>query len=267
MHPAHVLGVAAVLCAASPALADPFGAFRSGTTVRLRNATASTDANRRSTGGVSLTKAAGTLDFDVAASDLGIPLPITAHLRGEPIGDALVSYSFSWSGSLVLDRAHTLTGLTGALYARFAPVPGTRASVGNVEMDVLPIVSTITATGNWGRTVVSVEEASLDGGYPTVPLARYARTESSTICSSPRSSTTLSLSIEIGAAAPASGEWVFVKSANHRGLALPTVVFVPAGKRSATFRGTIAPSFAGTVHTIARAGGRTLTLDLAVNRC
>ena len=49
---------------------------------------------------------AGTLDFDIAASDLGIPLPITVRLRSAPIGGALVSYSLSWSGSVVLDRVH-----------------------------------------------------------------------------------------------------------------------------------------------------------------
>jgi hypothetical protein len=266
MHRVRVLGVAVGLCASSAALADPIDAFKSGTTLRLRFAKVQADHHRWAASGISLIKAADTLDLDLRATDLGVPLPTTIHLRGDLIGNGIVVYSFTWSGIIPVDRERTLTDATGALFARVSAAPGDR-STGTVAVDVLPSLSTITLTGNWGKTLVTVEQTSLDGGFPPAPLARYARTESAAICSSPRSPVSLPLYVEIDGVAPPWGQWVFLKSSDHPGLALPAIVPIPAGKRSNVFHGTIAPSFAGTVHTIAQASGREVSLDLHVDRC
>jgi hypothetical protein len=268
MQPTHVIAAlvaAAGLCIGASAHADPVSDFTFGTTVYLRTATLDLDGNKTSTGGIALTKPANTLTFDVAAAAIGSPLPITLHLVGAPLSGNLVQYTFSWNGNVDVDgQGHMLTAANGSFVAAMTATPGDLNAIGNVAVDILPVVSYINATGDWGTKTLFVDHASFYGGYLPATLAAYGQSDNAEICSD-TTAVQVPMYVRLDNPAPPTGQWVFLTSAFHQGLSLPPIVVVPPGQKSRVFNATVAPNFAGTVHTTATSGGGIATLDIEVD--
>lgn len=232
----------------------------------MRFATINLDGNRTSTGGIKLGKPPGVLDFDIAAADLGATLPITVHLVGLKLANNLVQYTFNWSGNVDIDgQGHMLTAASGVFLAQFSSVPGDQNAIGNVEIDVVPMGSSILATGDWGTKTLFVDQASFYGGYLPATLSSYTTADNSENCSSSTSDTPLPLIAQINSPAPPSGQWVFLTSAYHQGLSLPPIVVIPPNKKIVQFNATVAKDFVGIVHTTATSGGGVATLDVQVD--
>lgn len=270
MPRARVLGALATmagLCIASSALADPVSDFSFGTTLYLRSATANLDGNLTATGGISLTKPANTLNFSLSASDIGLALPITLHFVGNPIGNNVVQYSFNevFSPGVDIDgNGHLLTAASGFIFAQFSAVPGLQSAIGNVVIDVMPGASLINATGDWGTKAILIQNASFYGGFLPASLKSFVLSKADPICSD-TAPVEVALAVNLNNPAPPTGQWVFLTSAYHQGLAVPPIVVIQPGKTSKVFNATVAPNFVGIVHTTAMAGGGIGTRDIEVD--
>lgn len=260
------LAITAGLCIASPVHADPVSDFSFGTILYLRSATANLDGQATSTGGLSLSKPANTLNFSVAASAVGLALPITLHFVGVPLGGGIVSYSFNevFSPGVDVDGdGHLLTAATGTFLAQFTAVPGKQAALGNVLITVLPIVSFINATGAWGTKTIFIQNASFYGGFLPASLNSFVLSKADPICSD-TTPVQVPVAVSLNNPAPPVGQVVSLTSAYHQGLSLPANVILSPGQTSRVFNATVAPNFAGVVHTTAAAGGSIGSIDIEV---
>jgi hypothetical protein len=264
---------AALLVATASAHADPITDFMIGTTVYLRNGSATIDDLTHTTGGVALTKPANTLSFNLSASALGVPLPIVAHLTGTQLGTNLVQFTFDesygGSGLLLVDGVH-LTHATGTITAAVSYVPGTTgplcngaACLGDVLLDVLPPMSSIHVQGDFGDTFIAINYAQLIGGV-AVPRLKSFYYAGDPVCSKP-TPTTAYLSVRLAGPSPSPGTQVVLHSAFPAGVSVPLLQSVLAGHDSTTVTATIAPSFFGIVHIAAAAGGAMGFVDLEVD--
>lgn len=258
--------VAAVgLCAAASAHADPISDFTFGTTVYLRSATLALDGNEVSTGGIALTKPANTLTFDVPASAVGSPLPITLHLVGTKVGPNLVQYTFSWSGNVDVDgEGHMLTYAYGFFQAKVTAAPPDVNAIGNVSLEVQPYISYIVAQGDWGSKMLYVFQGSFYGGFLPAALSKYGKSGNDVVCSD-TTPVKVPMYVDLDNPAPPTGQWVFVTSAYHQGVSVPPIVVVPPGKSFTLFDASVAPGFTGTVSTMAVSGGSLATYQLEID--
>jgi hypothetical protein len=269
MRLSRVLGALAIfagLCATSHSHADPISDFSFGTTLYLRSATANLDGHRTATGGIPLSKPANTLNFNVTAASIGLSWPITLHLTGVPIGGNLVRYTFSETFSPAIDidgHGHMLTAATGNFFAKFSTVPGLQTAIGNVLIDTVPGLNFVNATGDWGTKTIFIEDASFYGGFLPATLKTFVQSDWDPVCSDV-TPVQVPLAVNLNNPAPPTGQWVFLNSAYHLGLAVPAIVVISPGKTSKVFNATVAPNFHGTVHLTAAAGGGMGTLDVEV---
>jgi hypothetical protein len=266
MQGKHLISVAVVgLCAAASAHADPISDFKFGTTVHVRSASITVDDNQVATGGISITKPANTLTFDVPASAIGSPLPITLHLVGTQVGPNVVQYTFNWSGNVDIDgEGDMLTYAYGFFLATFTPAPPDVHTFGNVAIEVTPFTSYIVAQGDWGTKMLYVTRGSFYGGFLPATLSGYGRSSNDVVCSD-TTPVKVKMYADINNPAPPTGQWVFLTSAYHQGVSVPPIVVVPPGKKFVLFDATVAPSFSGTVSTMAVSGGGIGTYQLEID--
>jgi hypothetical protein len=256
----------ALVAAARPAQADAVDDFRNGTTILLRMVGANAGNGVRAGGGVAIGKAAGTLDFALAATDLGMPVAITMHLHGSSLGGGRVVYTVddSYSPAVDIGGGHSLTQITGTLVANVARLPGTATpQIGDVRLLIRPS-SYLYATGDWGTQTIAITNADLIGGIPQPSLSALVENGDYLVCSD-SVETTQPLAVWLADVAQTGGAAVDLKGPFHGGVALPRSVVVPPGKRSVVATARIAPNFVGTVHLTAAATGVTQALDLTVH--
>ena len=257
----------ALLMIARPAHADAVADFKTGTTVVLRAASVDLGKGELSSSGSGpIRKSAGTLDFSVEASDLGVPLPITIRLRGSSLGGGWILYTVdeSYSPTLDLGGGHSLSRVTGRVYAIGNPLPGTnREQLGNVKL-TLAASSYLDARGDWGTLRIAIKQLELIGGVPQPSLDAFADT-GGLICSDDRVATEHAFSVSLSGVAQANGATVQLVSPRADGVRLPSALIVPAGHRSNRIGARIAPGFVGTVRLSAAAGGVTRSLEVSVH--
>ena len=268
-HPLHV-AVLAVLAAGRTASADAVDDFQAGGVVAVASATVDFGRGpKTSTGSAGIRKVAGTLDLVLQASDLGVDLPITLHLRGTVLRDRQIAYTIdeTFSPAVDLGDGTKLARLTGQFYVRAAPVPGTaKQDLGNValRLDGQDSRSALTAEGTWGRLAIAIGQLELLGGVAQPPLAAFVDAAGVTICSD-RIATTHIFEVSLSGVATANGAVVELSSPFGAGVHLPGGIVVRAGNRSASVAARIEPNFVGTVRLAAAAGAAVQALAVVVH--
>jgi hypothetical protein len=256
---------ASAIGASTAAHADPVGDFTFGTTLYLRGATVDLDGNKTATGGITMSKPANTLTFDVPASAIGSPLPITLHMVGVPLDPNLILYTFNWSGNVDVDgNGHMLTSATGSMFLKAYHTPGEINAIGNVSLVAMPNVSNMVATGDWGTKTLLITDARFYGGYLPASLAGYGLSDDAEICSGKKSKP-VQMYVTLNNPAGPKGQVVFMTTGYHQGVSVPPLVVVPPGKKTKLFHATIAAGFTGLVHTTAAGGGGVGATDVQVD--
>ena len=265
-HPLH-LALLAVLAAGRTARADAVGDFQAGGVLAVASATVDFGGGpKTSPGSGGIRKQAGTLDLVLQGADLGVDLPITLHLRGTVLRDRQIAYRIdeTFAPALDLGGGTTLARLSGNLYLRAAPLPGTAThDVGNVALR-LAGRSALTAEGTWGRLEIAIGQLELLGGVAQPPLAAFVDRSGATICSD-RVATTHAFEVSLSGAALANGAVVELASPFGAGVHLPGGTVVRPGQRTASVAARIEPNFVGTVRLAAAAGGSVQALAVVVH--
>jgi hypothetical protein len=252
-----------VLAGVHTAHADALADFQTGGSVRLSGATVDLgNGSRSSTGSVVIAKKAGSLDFAIQAQDLGVKLPVTVHLHGRPIGGDVIDYAIAETYSKIdLGGGHWLSGIDGHVYVVARPARGSsKQEVGNVKM-VLARASSVTASTDFGKVPIAITQFDVLGGI-TQPALESFKGAGPTVCSG-KTLINYRIDVTLVGYATASGASVELRSP-ERGVKLPAGVVVRRGARAATVFARIDPSFAGTVHLTATAGGVERSLDVVV---
>lgn len=248
--------------------ADPLGDFKTGTILYLRTGAISLAGTPSQTGGVKLSKPANTLDFDLDATAVGSPLPITLHLVAVATGSSWIEYQFNetWNGGLPIDGdGDLLYSATGQLVLKLGHSPSDLRAYGNIALDSDPAQPNyMLASGNWGNQVITIDQVSLFGGLLPATLTNFALVGSPETCSD-SAPVKVPFLVALDNPAPPGGQIVTLRSANHIGVSLPSQVVVPGGYNSTTFDATVAPSFVGNVELEAKGNGAFELLDLEVD--
>ncbi len=256
-----------LLAAARTSHADAVADFTSGTAVRVAAATVDLgDGPRSSSGSAAIAKRSGTLDFTLQASDLGVTLPLTVHLRGSTRGGGWIEYTINdvYSPPVKLGDGHSVSSVTGHLYMLALPLPG-RASheVGNVRL-LIAGASNLIAYGDWGKVPIEITKLDLLGGVAQPPLDSFVDPTRLVICSN-KVASAHTFALSLVNVAKATGAAIELKTPRDAGVRLPSGIVVPAGRRSATVTARIEPNFVGRVRLTAAAGGVARSLDLVVH--
>ncbi len=254
----------ALVAAARLAHADPVADFKSGTTVTVRLTTADAGGGPRTNPGVQVAKAAGRLDFELQAADLGIDIPITLHLRGASVGSGRILYTIddSYSPAVDLGNRQLLSRVTGQLLVVATSIPGAdNQREGSVRLLSPDSSGYLEAYGSWGTRRISISDVDLIGGVVR-PLVSFVD-QRERLCSD-RVRTTRTLTVTLASAAPADGADVDLHSSPRGGVHVPPIAHVPAGRRSAPVTTFIDANFVGVVRVSAASGGVTRNLDLVV---
>ena len=185
MSAKHLIPVFLLGAIGGTARADAVADFTAGTIVLVRGATVDFGGPRTHTG-IALRKRAGTLDFDLAAADLGVDnVPITFHLHGTALGGGRILFTVDqrYSPVLALPDRHWLARASGQLSALAMPLPGTVGTAdGNVQL-TLAGASSLVAEGDWGTLTIAVTQLDLIGGVPQPALAGFADAGGGLLCS------------------------------------------------------------------------------------
>ncbi|HVV84881.1 MAG TPA: hypothetical protein VHE35_17575 [Kofleriaceae bacterium] len=251
---------------AGTAHADPLTDFEDGTVAQVTVATVDTGGSRSASGGRLIEKHAGTADFDLAAADLGVDLPITLHLHGHEGHGGRIDYEIDEElrEPVYLDRDHALTRITGRLSMRALPLPGTeRAEVGNVYL-AIDDRSVIVATGSWGSLEIPVTKLAVKGGILQPPLDRFDDRSETLICSG-REATLHTFAVSLAGGARGHGALVQFHNEPGAGVLLPAGIVVAAGSSTTTITARIAPDFVGRARLTAAAGGVERAIDLEIH--
>ena len=256
-----------LLATARTTHADAVADFKTGTAVALTSATVDlTGGSRASSGSRVIEKRGGSLDFDIQASDLGVSLPITLHLRGRVLGGGSIAFDIdqAYSPRIELGGGHWLSRVTGRLYMLALPLPGTaKHSVGNVRLQIAR-ASSVTAYGDWASMVIAIRRLDLLGGVAQPELDGFWDPNRTLLCSS-KVAAKRTLSLSLADVATANGAVVQLKNPRDAGVRVPSGVRVRAGRRSATVTARIEPNFVGTVRLTAAAGGVARSIDVVVH--
>ena len=245
--------------------ADPIADFKAGTAVRVATAIAEVGDGTRTSSSVAITKPAGTFDFTLDAVDLGVKLPIALHLHGKDVGGGWIEYTVDevYKPEIDLGEGHWVSGVTGRLYLRASPLPGSlKHDVGNVRLQIAR-ASSVTAHGDWGQLTIAIAKLDLFGGIKQPPLESFFDPSKTRICSG-KEATKLALVVSLTDAAKATGASVELRGPSGAGVGLPGGIAVAAGKQSAIVTARIQPNFVGTVRLTASAGGIARPLDVVV---
>jgi hypothetical protein len=253
----------AFVASAHVAHADPIADFRAGTAVHVRLATMDYGTGPRTNGNVRLAKRAGSLDFDLAARDVGLAIPVTLHFRGSVIGGQIVyTIDDRFSPAVDVGNKQRLSRVTGRFVVAASLIPGAQNQRdGSVRLLSVDGSGYLDAFGDWGTRRIALTELDLIGGVPR-PLTSFTNS-GGRVCSD-RVRTKHMLSVTLAAEA-ATSTIVDLASWPRGGVLLPSVVLVPAHRRSAPVEAFIDPDFVGTVHLTAASGGVTRSLELVVH--
>jgi hypothetical protein len=250
----------ALVASAHLAHADPITDFRAGTTVHVRLAT----MDSRTTGDVRLAKRAGTLDFDLAATDVGLAVPVTLHFRGAVTGTRIVyTIDDRFSPAVDVGNQQRLSRVTGRFVVEASRIPGAQNQRdGSVRLLSVDGSGYLEAFGDWGTRRIALTELDLIGGLAR-PLASFTN-PTGRVCSD-RVRTKRLLSVTLATDVPPTETIIDLASRPRGGVYLPSVVLIPPRQRTAPVEAFIDPDFVGTVHLTAASGGVTRTLDLVVH--
>ena len=250
---------------AGAARADATADFMAGTTVKLRRATVDLgNGSRSSSGSVAIRKESGTLDFDIHASDLGVPVPIVIRLRGTALGHGWIEYAVddAYSPPVELGGKQTVSSISGRIYMLAAPLPGTtRQDIGNVVL-TLAEGSKLEAKGSFGALGISITRLDFLGGVVQPALSGFSDLTRTPICSA-AVPTDHRFAVTLADVARAGGAVVELTSP-PAGVRFASATAVRAGSRSATVTARIDAKFVGTVHVTAASGGVARSLDVVV---
>ena len=263
------LSAVALATAAIPhpraAHADAIGDFRRGTTVTLALTTVDLGGGPRSNDWHQVTKPAGSLDFALTGTDLGLGVPVTMQLRAAPQSNGRIVYTIdnSFSPGIDIGNRQKLRRVTGRLVVAASRVPGAADhQYGNTRLETVDGTGYLDAYGDWGTRRIAIKQLDLLGGIPDSRLASFVD-PGGTLCSD-RVRTTRTFVVTLDAAAPVTGTLVDLTSAMTSGVRLPNKVFVRPGQRTTSVDAFVDANFTGTTHLVAAAGGVTRTLDLVV---
>jgi hypothetical protein len=256
----------ALLAAAPAAHADPVADFETGTAAFVETATVDLgNGPRTSTGSGALTKRERSLDLVVKASDFGVELPISLHLRGTSLRDGTIQYVVeeSYEPAVKLGAGHSLKGVSGRMVMRAVPLQGTeRPAVGNIRL-ILAKASSLVARTDLGEVAIAIDQLAIQGGVVQPPLADLKDATGTSICSD-RVATYHDFTVALADLATASSAVVDLGVPRGAGVHVPIGVGVRAGRQSATVTARIDPDFVGRVRLTAAAGGVERALDIAV---
>ncbi len=255
----------AIALSASAAHADAVADFQNGTDVMIRVGTAVLGTATTSTGGLAISKKAGTFDFAIAASDLGMPFSATVHLYGKSSGDGHIIYTINdiYAPAVAIGGGHTLSSITGSLTATATRVPGAvTAQIGNARL-MFDGVSQLVANGDWGAQSITLASTELIGGIPQPALGALVATGDNLVCSD-SVTTTQPLAVWLTDVAQGGGAAVDFKVPLH-GIRLPASVLVQPGHRSVNVGAQIAANFVGTVQVSASSSGVTKSIDMTIH--
>jgi hypothetical protein len=253
--------------AANTAHADAVTDFKTGAAVKISTATVDLgDGPRSSSGSSVLAKRAGTLDFDLQASDLGAKVPIRVHLRGTAGSAGRIDYSIdqTFSPRVDLGGGHWLASVTGRLSMLALPLPGrTKQDVGDVRLAIAG-PSSLVAYTDFGKITIAITKLDVLGGVVQPPLDTFADPNRTLVCSD-KVATTRLLAVSLSSVARGTGAAVELKGPRDAGVRVPSGVVVHTGSRSTTLHAHIEPNFVGTVRLTATAGGIARSLDVVVH--
>lgn len=263
----HLLPVIGLLAAAHTAHADAVADFKAGTTVAVDGGVVDLgDGPRSSSGSGTITKRAGTFDFALQASDLGLEYPVTIRLRGVLLTGGLIDFAVNETYS---PRVHVgggvyLSSLTGHVYMRALPLPGRdRHELGNVRL-VIARPSFVVARGDWGSATIAVKKLELLGGIAQPTLAGFTDPTTSLICSG-RAPTHHNFTLTLSSLARGTGAAVQLDGPHDTGVRVPSGRVVRAGSRTATVRARIEANFVGRARLTASLAGVARSLDVVVH--
>lgn len=266
MSKLSVAAMAMTLAAAAPAHADAVADFKASTTAVVRTATVDL-RGYASTENRTVAKAANTLDLTFKASDIGLSVPVTVHLRGTVAGNGRITYTIDdrYSPAVDLGNGQRLSRITGHLdaTARWMPAIAPR-DVGDVMLRLVGSSNVIAAQTSAGTQTIPVVTLDIVGGGLQPPLDSFVDTGAVVTCSDtvPTSHT---FRVTLTDVSRGTGAPVELYRPFAGGVRLPPVIYVPARQRSVNVTAVIEPNFVGTVHLVAAAGGVPRALDLAVH--
>jgi len=255
----------ALVAPARLAHADAVADFQNGTDVMLRASTATVGLSTSSTGGFAISKPAGSLDFSIAASDLGIPIKATIHLHGTSTGNGRIVYTVNdaYAPPVPIGAGESLSSITGSLTATATRLPGTvTPQIGNVRL-IFDNPSQLVANGDWGAQPITVGNTELIGGIPQPALGSLVATGDNLVCSD-SVVTTQPLAVWIVDVAQGGGTAVDFTVPLH-GIRLPASVLVQPGHRAVNVAAQIPANFVGTVHVSAASAGVTKSIDMTIH--
>jgi hypothetical protein len=268
--------VAALAIAAPAARADAVADLKAGTSIFMQFGQVMLNGKQYSDGGYLVPKPANTLSFDIPASAIGMSLPITMHVDGQPISgsnEILFSISGNYGSGVVIDSGgDTLTGVSGSFRATatiFAggdkPSCGHGACQGDVYLQIVNGGSII-ASGSWGNAPIQIIAGAGIGGVTQPALASFYVGTTDEICASgPNAVTQVPLVITLAGPAPTGGTRVDLQAPAHAGLTdIPSSLIIPAGHTYAWWWANLTPDFSGIVDVTASAGGAFSTIDIDV---
>ncbi len=269
---------AAAMLASRPSHADSVTDVANGTSIFVQYAHAILDGNSYRTAGIVVAKPAGTLNFPLPASAIGLNLPITLHLSGTSIGGNIIQFTFNdaFSDVDITGNGDLLTGASGVLLVIASPLAGAQSAIcnntscpGDVSLEL--VGATVTATGTWGSEPVTLESARGVGGVPRARMNGLVAPTTSTdshgtvypFCSATNATTPGDLVVALTGVAPSGGTRVDL-TAPH-GFGLPTSIIVPQGLTSYDVPFTVPVNFVGSIELTAAAGGAVSSAELVVD--
>ena len=259
----RLVALAVTLAAGSTVHADPITDFKNGPTVWVRTVTVSLAGSAGRATGIAITKPAGTLDFTLDATDLGLPLSVPIQLHGVVIGGGQLQFTVDdvYSPAIELGGGHSLSRVTGQLNAFAARLPATSTSRhGNVKLTFADS-SYFVVHGSFGSLTIAVAHAELIGGIVQPPLESF--TTRALVCSD-TVDTSLPFTVQLTEAARIDAAPVALENPSHDGIRLPSIVGVAAGTRSTIVNAKVVADFVGTVRVTAAASGVTRAIDVVV---
>ncbi|HEY1547512.1 MAG TPA: hypothetical protein VGG28_06825 [Kofleriaceae bacterium] len=250
--------------------------LKTGTSIFMQFGQVTLNGKQYSDGGYLVPKPANTLSFDIPASAIGMSLPITMHVVGQPVANSneiLFSVTGNYGSGIVIDSGgDTLTGVNGSFIATatiFAggdkPSCGHGACQGDVYLQLVRGGSII-ASGSWGNATIQIVAGAGVGGVTQPALASFHVATTDQLCASgPNAVSQVPLVITLAGPAPTGGTRVDLQVPSHAGLTdIPSSLTIPAGHTYAWWWADLTPGFSGIVDVTASAGGAFSTLDVDV---
>ena len=273
-------GAAAVIGGARFAHADAAHDFKNGTSLYIKYASAHFDDEFSNEAAVLASKPAGTLDFALPASAIGVQLPITLNLHGTILSSNRVQFTFNdsfGSGVDITGAGDMLTSADGTVVVQTTLMPGAdgpqcdhTSCIGDVYLDLES--GTVNAHGTFGNKVITIDEAfgiggvpraKIKGVFPPPPAEDAHGAYDLPFCTSSVKQHAPFL-VELETPAPTGGTRVDFSWPAGGGVAFPNTVIVPGGKDAVTVDMTVGANFVGTVHVTAAAGGAGASTDFTV---